>query len=169
MFKGTIKALGEVNLRVRNLRRMTKFYTDVLGLKPIYESDKHVFLRVANGFEGHTQVVALFNYRYEGGKKSAPQIARTTLDHISFNIRLRDFESEKKRLQKLGLDIREELTTLFFTIQTERRLSSRILKEIYTCSSNPPRSWATPKRLISRSPEPTVRANMLSGRGAIRS
>ena len=109
MFKGTIKALGEINLRVRNLRRMTKFYTDVLGLKPIYESDKHVFLRVAKGFEGHTQVVALFNYRYEGGKKSAPQIARTTLDHIAFNIRLRDFKSEKKRLQKLGLDIREEL------------------------------------------------------------
>jgi catechol-2,3-dioxygenase len=40
----SIKGLGEVNLRVKDLEKMTGFYIDVLGLKPIYESKRHVFL-----------------------------------------------------------------------------------------------------------------------------
>jgi len=108
MSKSTIKALGEVNLRVKNLKEMTEFYTKVLGLQTIYKSKKHVFLKVANGYAGHTQVVALFNYRY-GGNKRAPEIASTTLEHIAFNIDLRDFELEKKRLERYGLEVTVEL------------------------------------------------------------
>lgn len=109
MSKSTIKALGEVNLRVRNLKRMIKFYTSVLGLKTIYRSNKHVFLKVCNGYGGHTQVVALFNYRYDGEWKESPKIAATTLEHTAFNIRLKDFKSEKVRLEKIGLEVSEEL------------------------------------------------------------
>jgi catechol-2,3-dioxygenase len=107
-----IKALGEVNLRVRNLEKMTEFYTKVLGLEIIYKSNKHVFLKVANGYRGHTQVVALFNYRYEDDsdqkKRAAPEIEFTTLEHVAFNIELRSFQSEKKRLERIGLEINEE-------------------------------------------------------------
>jgi len=106
--KSSIRALGEVNLRVRDLKTMTRFYVDVLGLKPIYQSDKHVFLKVADGFEGHTQVVALFNYKFDGGK-AMPQIKKTTLHHVAFNIALKDYAPEKARLAGLGLQISEEL------------------------------------------------------------
>jgi catechol-2,3-dioxygenase len=88
---------------------MTKFYTMVLGLKTIYKSNKHVFLKVAKGYGGHTQVVAPFNYRYDVEKKGSPKIATTTLEHIAFNIRLRNFHSEKKRLDSIGLEPTEEL------------------------------------------------------------
>jgi catechol-2,3-dioxygenase len=103
----SIKALGEVNLRASNLAKMTRFYVDVLGLKPIFESEKHVFLKVAEGYEGHPQVVALFNHK-EGGDGGKPNVRKTTLHHIAFSISLEDFAKEKKRLRGLGLKINEE-------------------------------------------------------------
>jgi catechol-2,3-dioxygenase len=44
-----IKALGEVNLRVKNLKERTGFYVEVLGLEVIHKSEKHVFLKVTDG------------------------------------------------------------------------------------------------------------------------
>ena len=92
---------------------MTEFYTKVLGLKTIYQSNKHVFLKVASGYRGHTQVVALFNYRYEDNanqkKRAAPEIEFTTLEHVAFNIELKAFQSEKNRLERIGVEISEEL------------------------------------------------------------
>lgn len=87
---------------------MTGFYKNVLGLKPIYESDKHVFLKVADGYKGHTQLVALFDYKYDESKR-VPDSRHTTLHHIAFNLSLEDFAIEKKRLRKLGLDVTEEV------------------------------------------------------------
>ena len=57
---------------------MLKFYVGVPGLKPMYESEKHVFLKVADGYGGHTQVVALFDARHDGNK-TIPDVKRTTL------------------------------------------------------------------------------------------
>ena len=102
-----IRGLGEVNLRVKDLEGMTRFYVDVLGLKPIHESEKHVFLKVAEGFGGHTQVVALFNAMHDGDK-NAPDIKKTTLHHIAFEIQLRDYAAERRRLEGLGLEVTEE-------------------------------------------------------------
>lgn len=107
MVDSSIRALGEVNLRVGNLKEMRRFYVEVLGLKPIYESEKHVFLKVAAGYRGHTQVVALFNYKFDRGGRR-PDIKRTTLHHIAFSIPLKEFRTEKRRLRKLGLGISEE-------------------------------------------------------------
>jgi catechol-2,3-dioxygenase len=44
--RSNIRSLAEVNVRVGDLKKMTKFYVDVLGLKPVYKSSKHVFLKV---------------------------------------------------------------------------------------------------------------------------
>jgi len=86
---------------------MTRFYVDVLGLKPIYKSKKHVFLKVAEGFQGHTQVVALFNYKHDRNK-TPPDSRRSTLHHIAFEIPLRSLATEKRRLRNAGLEISEE-------------------------------------------------------------
>ena len=107
MATSKIKALGEVNLRVKNLKKMTDFYEDVLGLKPMFKSKKHVFLRVADGYEGHTQLVALFNFR-EGGDGTHPSSLKTTLHHVAFSIPLKDFAGENRRLERLGLRLSEE-------------------------------------------------------------
>ncbi|HXW95311.1 MAG TPA: VOC family protein [Nitrososphaerales archaeon] len=108
MARSTIRGLGEVNLWVKDADEMRRFYVDVLGLTPIHESKRHIFLKVADGYEGHPQVVALFDSTFEGvGVK--PDIGRTTLNHVAFEIPLRSYESEKKRLKKLGLRPSEQL------------------------------------------------------------
>lgn len=107
MVQSAIKGLGEVNVRVKDLATMTKFYVDVLGLKPIYKSKKHVFLRVADGFGGHTQVVALFNHEYDG-HRNAPDAGKSTLHHVAFEIPLKSLAVERRRLEDAGLEISEE-------------------------------------------------------------
>lgn len=105
--KSSIRALGEVNLWAKDLDKMTEFYEGVLGLKPIFKNRKHVFLKVAKGYQGHPQVVALFNSRHDGG--ASPDIAGTALNHVAFSISKRDFESERARLKKLGVEVHVEL------------------------------------------------------------
>jgi len=108
MPKSAIRGLGEVNLWVKDPAKMRAFYVDVLGLTPIHESGRHIFLKVADGFEGHPQAVALFNSRFKGVRVK-PDITKTTLNHLAFSIPLKEFTPEKKRLEKLGLDVQVEL------------------------------------------------------------
>jgi catechol-2,3-dioxygenase len=108
MAKSAIKGLGEVNLCVTDLAKMRMFYVDVLGLTPIYESQKHIFLKVADRYEGHPQAVVLFNSKFKGVRVK-PEITRSTLNHVAFEIPLKEFSSEKRRLEKLGLEMNEEM------------------------------------------------------------
>lgn len=102
-----MKGLGEVNLWVKDLDRMTVFYEMVIGLEPIFKNERHVFLKVAEGYGGHPQAVALFNSKYDG--HAPPDVKRTSLNHLAFSIDKKDFQAEKKRLEKLGLKVRVEL------------------------------------------------------------
>ena len=97
-----IKALGEVALRVNDLPRMQRFYQDVLGLPVLGEFPSAALLKIADGYGGHTQVLGLFDRSVRVGP------AHTTVDHIAFTIALGDFESEKRRLQSLGLEVEVE-------------------------------------------------------------
>ncbi len=94
-----IKALGEVALRVNNLSGMKHFYQDVLGLEVLGEFPTAVLLKIAEDYGGHTQVLGLFDRSVAVGPE------RTTVDHIAFTIALNDYESEKKRLEGLGLAV----------------------------------------------------------------
>jgi hypothetical protein len=60
---------------------MRRFYTEVLGLEVLGVSPpKGVLFRVAPGYGGHTQVLALFS-------RPVPlSAAQTTLDHLAFTI-----------------------------------------------------------------------------------
>ena len=108
MVKSTIRGLGEVNLWVKDIGKMREFYVGVLGLTPIHESKRHIFLKIADGYEGHPQVVALFDSKFKG-VVVRPDVGRTTLNHIAFEIPLKSYETEKKRLKKLGLRVSEQL------------------------------------------------------------
>ena len=110
-----IKGLGEVSIRVKDLDAMQKFYEEVLGLEVLRRDESFVFFKIAEGYGGHTQNLALFDMPdlgYAGSNKiRAVNPDQTTLHHIALNISLEDFESEKTRLEGLGLKVRATNTS----------------------------------------------------------
>jgi catechol 2,3-dioxygenase len=101
-----IKGLGEIALRVENLDLMQRFYEQVVGLEVIRRFDNVVFFKIAQGFGGHTQVLALFDRSGQAGYRGLDRW-RTTVDHLAFEIDKTDYTAEKARLE--GLDV--EVTT----------------------------------------------------------
>jgi catechol 2,3-dioxygenase len=101
---GRIKGLGEIALRVSDLDAMQQFYQEVVGLELLRRFDHAVFFRIANGYGGHTQVLALFDRSPQAGYRGlAPE--RTTVDHLAFEIDRDDYEAEQARLEGLGVKV----------------------------------------------------------------
>ena len=103
-----IKGLGEVSIRVRDLDAMQKFYEEVVGLEVLKREESFVFFKIAEGYGGHTQNLALFkatNSKIVETKSQELSSDQTTLHHIALNVALEDFESEKIRLEGLGLKV----------------------------------------------------------------
>jgi catechol-2,3-dioxygenase len=111
----SIKGFTEVALRVHDLDLMRKFYEQVIGLEVLggNESGDGTALFFAVG-SGHYHL-ALFPEKLTGWytRDKSPQIdpKLTTLSHFAFNIALDDFESEKKRIERLGIEIAESWTS----------------------------------------------------------
>ncbi len=107
-----IKGLGEVSIRVKDLDAMSKFYEEVVGLKILRREESYVFFRIADGYGGHSQNLALFSADNLGFLRSRLAEVRpetSALHHVAFNVALEDFESERQRLVGLGVDV--EATT----------------------------------------------------------
>jgi len=103
-----IKGLGEVSIRVKNLDTMQKFYEEVVGLEVLRREESFVFFNIAEGYGGHSQILALFeatNRQYLEPKSIELSREGTTLHHIALNVALEDFEAEKTRLESLGLKV----------------------------------------------------------------
>ena len=99
-----IKGLGEIALRVEDLDPMQRFYDKVIGLEVIKRFENATFLKLADGYGGHTQVLALFDRKGQAGYTGIDSL-KTTVDHIAFEIGLADFAAEKDRLEQLGLAV----------------------------------------------------------------
>ncbi|MGB0386708.1 MAG: VOC family protein [Ardenticatenaceae bacterium] len=99
-----VKALGEIAFRVEDLDRMQSFYEEVVGLRLMRRYPNSAFFNIAEGFEGHTQILALFDRTGSAGYSGLDAV-RTTVDHIAFSISLDDFETERQRLEGLGLEV----------------------------------------------------------------
>ncbi len=91
-----VRALGEVALRVNDLDRSQQFYADVIGLPLMRRFEHAAFFRIADGYAGHTAVLALFN------RQTPVEQAHSTVDHLAFTIALADYDAEKRRLEALG-------------------------------------------------------------------
>ena len=105
-----IKALGEVVLRIRDLDAMQEFYEKVVGLELVERYENMMaFFRIAPDYEGHTQSLALFDQSDEADHRSRHYDGfdpdKSTLHHIAFTISASDYETEKQRLENLGLDV----------------------------------------------------------------
>jgi catechol 2,3-dioxygenase len=100
----SVRGLGEIALRVNNLDAMQKFYEEVIGLSLMTRSSNCAFFKIADGYGGHTQVLALFDRAQSAGYRGT-DAATSTIDHIAFEIALVDFAEERKRLEMLGLQV----------------------------------------------------------------
>ncbi len=104
-----IRALGETVLRVKDLERVKRFYADVIGLDVLREFDGIAFLKVSDGYGGHTQIIGLF---HESLPAPFPKDARvpvhlvgTSLHHFALEIDKNDFDAELARLQRLEVKV----------------------------------------------------------------
>ena len=105
----SITGIAEISLRVHDLDLMRRFYEQVIGLEVLREN-KHrdgtaVFYAVGAGDDN----LALFEEKMIDWytRDKSPQIdpKLTTLSHFALSIALDDFESEKKRIEQLGIEI----------------------------------------------------------------
>ena len=83
---------------------MQKFYEEVIGLLLMKRFPNAAFFQIADGYGGHTQVLALFDRSQDVGYHGT-DTAASTIDHIAFEIPLSGFEDELKRLRALGLQV----------------------------------------------------------------
>jgi catechol-2,3-dioxygenase len=100
----SVRGLGEIALRVNNLDAMQKFYDEVIGLPLMARFPNAAFFKIADGYGGHTQVLALFDRSQNPGYRGT-DASTSTIDHIAFEIPLADFADELTRLKDLGLQV----------------------------------------------------------------
>jgi catechol 2,3-dioxygenase len=99
-----VRGLGEIALRVNNLDAMQKVYEEVIGLPLMTRVPNCAFFKIADGYGGHTKVLALFD-RSESPGYGGTDAATSTIDHIAFERPLADFGDELTRLKGLGLRV----------------------------------------------------------------
>jgi catechol-2,3-dioxygenase len=99
-----VRGLGEIAFRVNNLDAMQSFYEHIIGLPLMTRVANCAFFKIADGYGGHTQVLALFDRSQSPGYR-ATEAATSTIDHIAFEIPIDDFAAELKRLRGLGLQV----------------------------------------------------------------
>ena len=107
-----VRGLGEVAIRCDDLGRMAAFYEGVLGLERLSgnAAGEIVFFRLADGFQGHTQVLALFDRRLgarpgDGPPETGPL---SSLHHVALNVPFAEQEAAMRWFEAQGLDHRVE-------------------------------------------------------------
>ena len=95
----SVVMLGELALRVNDLAAMRAFYRDVVGLEVWRDFGDYVFFKIAEGVEGHPQLLVLFDRSVEVGPKTS------TLDHLAFVINFDDYAKWRRQLDDLGLPV----------------------------------------------------------------
>ena len=111
MMANPIKPLGvgEVVVRVADLDRSITFYRDILGFELIRVLHGSIaFMRVADGVQGHTQIVGLFSRDWpasrEGKTWDGCEPRLSTLHHFAVEISLKDYAEVLEYLTKQGLN-----------------------------------------------------------------
>ncbi|MCE0504892.1 VOC family protein [Roseivivax sp. GX 12232] len=106
-----VRAIGEIAIRCIDHGAMVAFYRDVIGLSLMNDPKESpiVFFRVADGFEGHTAVLALFRHDVEGagGVNGSPQPPGTgsasSLHHLALSLAWDDQDAVMDWYDRLGL------------------------------------------------------------------
>lgn len=88
------RAIGEIAIRCADPGRMARFYEGVIGLNRLSGADDApiIFLRVAEGFGGHTAILALFRHDHwrpeaHPAPLGPPETgARSSLHHLALSL-----------------------------------------------------------------------------------
>ncbi|MDP7152555.1 MAG: VOC family protein [Paracoccaceae bacterium] len=112
----SVRALGEIAIRCVDQGAMVAFYRDVIGLEPLNDADNSpiIFLRVADGLDGHTAVLALFRHDVEGagrthGRSTPPETGPgSSLHHIALSLPWDEQGAVITWYEHLGLDFNVE-------------------------------------------------------------
>lgn len=95
MIGNKIKGIGEIVLRVNDMELMKNFYQKTIGFELMNESENYTFFKIADGFGGHTQTLALFaknNLTAFNEELKAIKQENTTLHHFALEIEKLDYE-----------------------------------------------------------------------------
>jgi glyoxylase I family protein len=102
-----IRGLAEVVLMVEDVERSLRFYRDVLGCKVISPAEMKapVFLQVGDDRDGVPMQIVLGRRPPDAPPLPADRRYRS-VHHIGLEVDLADLETERQRLQGLGLEVR---------------------------------------------------------------
>src|SRR6266446_3393736 len=89
-----VRGLGEIAFRVNNLDAMQQFYQQVIGLPLMTRFPNSAFFKIAEGYGGHTQVLALFDRSQSPGYQET-DAAPSTIDHIPTQLPPADSAGER--------------------------------------------------------------------------
>lgn len=82
-------------MRVNNMEVMKNFYQEIIGLQLIQESENYTFFKIAEGYKGHNQTLALFsksNLNAFNEKFEDLNFNKSTLHHFALEIDKEDYE-----------------------------------------------------------------------------
>ncbi|WP_299193881.1 VOC family protein [uncultured Litoreibacter sp.] len=112
-----VRALGEIAIRCNDVAPMVAFYRDVIGLELMTEADAPiVFFKIAEGFGGHTSVLALFGKAapvrpglHPTGEDHVETGAKSSLHHIALSLPYAEQEAVMTWYEAIGQQYRVEL------------------------------------------------------------
>jgi len=112
------KRLGELVLRTSDVDTLADFYINTVGLELHASFGNNRFLKVADDFEGHPQILAIFDNSKEfhgprNIEKGKSENGLGTLHHFAFALEKENFDSEKNRFEKLGVEFISEEYKVF--------------------------------------------------------
>lgn len=112
MLGNKIKGLGEIVLRVNNMELMCDFYQNGLGLELMRGSEDYTFFKIAEGYGGHNQTLALFaktNLTAFGTELERIEPNHSSLHHVALEIDVKDYEEMIDLLKEQNIDFVTEV------------------------------------------------------------
>lgn len=111
------RGLGEIAICCADMGAMVEFYENVIGLERLTgdHNSAITFFRIAEGFGGHTQVLALFHHTaaprpglHPAGADRPATGARSSLHHIALSLPFDEQEAVMRWYDKISQPYRVE-------------------------------------------------------------
>ncbi len=102
------RALGEIAILCADMAAMVDFYENTIGLERLHgnRDSAIVFFRIAEGFDGHTAVLALF-HQTAGAEKPVTG-GNSALHHIALSLPFQEQDAVMRWYDQIGQPYRVE-------------------------------------------------------------
>ncbi|NKB53066.1 MAG: VOC family protein [Rhizobiaceae bacterium] len=111
-----VRALGEIAIRCADMESMVAFYRDIIGLEVLSGGHRETitFFKIAEGFGGHTSVLALFHHDagmlalHEQSPLPPETGNRSSLHHIALSLLFEEQQNVMEYYASKGIDFHVE-------------------------------------------------------------